>query len=137
MSKSRTASELLTTQLNADETIKDNSSNATETESSPKTLIDYEEIKGTPFTLVHKDEKYFIAMGDYRLTEPDKTREAALDRLEDEQWMIITLVITICIEKYNKYQAAMIDADIKRRLHENDPHEFSEEKILNKIKNQQ
>lgn len=66
----------------------------------------YEELPGTPFTLVKinigEEEElniHFLAMGNNRLTEPTETREQTLEKLESEKWMIMFTVAAIIVEQ--------------------------------------
>lgn len=62
-------------------------------------LIEREPVTGTPFTLVGHEGKYFIVMGDYRLTEPTTTKEETLKKLRTEKYNIILAIATIVYEK--------------------------------------
>lgn len=55
-----------------------------------ETLITREQIEGTPFTLIHQENKWFLVMGDYRVTEPTLHKQDTLDKLDSEKWMLIT-----------------------------------------------
>lgn len=63
------------------------------------TLIDYKEIEGTPFTMVRKEDKYFLIMGDYRMTEPTNTEEETMEKIEKEKWLLIFHIAATVIEK--------------------------------------
>lgn len=63
------------------------------------TLINYEKIPGTPFTIINQEEKWFIVMGDWRITESTLTREEQIKKLEEEKWLIIMHMTIICIKK--------------------------------------
>jgi len=65
-------------------------------------LIEREKIEGTPFTLIKQEEKWFITMGDHRITEPTKHKNEQYNKLEKEKWLIITNVIIIILEKMNE-----------------------------------
>lgn len=62
-------------------------------------IVEYKQLKGTPFTLVRQNEDYFLVMGDNRLTEPTKTEEETMEKLESEKWMIIFTVVAIVSDK--------------------------------------
>lgn len=81
----------LNSQANSENNLKQNSP-----------LIEREEIKGTPFTLIKQDELYFIVMGDHRLTEPTELKNEQYLKLENEKWLILTNVIIIILDKMNK-----------------------------------
>lgn len=75
------------------------SSNADDNHKHGSTLIEYEKIEGTPFTMINQDEKWFIVMGDNRITEPTKTREEQFRKLKEDHWLITLTVAAIAIEK--------------------------------------
>lgn len=63
------------------------------------TLIETEQIEGTPFHAVKQQEKWFLTLGNYRLTEPTLTKEETINKLNTELWKIIFHVIIIVNEK--------------------------------------
>jgi len=76
-------------------------------------LHERRQIEGTPFTLIKQTmdndkEKYFIVMGDHRLTEPTPSEEEALNKLVTDYWKIIVNVIAvvtdITIKEADKYK---------------------------------
>lgn len=84
--------ELLTTQENAENNPKQNS-----------TLAEREQIQGTPFTLIKtQEQQWFMVMGDYRVTETTKTKEEQIKKLESEKWLLIMHICIVAIEKINK-----------------------------------
>lgn len=80
--------------------------NTNETPKENSSLIETEEITGTPFHIVTDKQQeqpiYFLVMGDYRLTEPTESREKTLERLFEDHWKIIVTVIAIVVEKYHQ-----------------------------------
>lgn len=66
-------------------------------------LIEREVIENTPFVLITKDGLSFIVMGEYIITEPTKTKEEALDKLNTETWLIIMHMTVIAVEKTRQY----------------------------------
>lgn len=60
-------------------------------------LIKREKIPNSPFYAIGSDELgYFISIGAYRLTEPQKTLEEAKDLLNTHQWQIMaSLIVTM------------------------------------------
>lgn len=86
-----TPTQLLKEQMNVEET----------NEQSGK-LIDYIKIEGTPFTMVIKEEKYFITLGNYMMTEPQESYADALNQLEENKWNIILNMSIIINENNNK-----------------------------------
>lgn len=84
------------------------SNKSKEIHNNDSNLIDYEknhqiyeqrELEGTPFKLIKKlvDEKpkYFIAMGDHRLTDMMPTEKEALELLVTDYWKIVVNVIAV------------------------------------------
>lgn len=76
--------ELLNTQLNAEETHKENSS-----------LFDSEPVVNTPFTMVTTETGTFLTMGNYRITEPYQTKEEAKDQLNNIWDIMLKLAIIV------------------------------------------
>lgn len=53
-----------------------------------------EQLKDTPFVLRWRDGRgWFLTIGDTRITEPTKTKEETLERLEKEMWKLIAGMI--------------------------------------------
>lgn len=78
----------LRTQNNVEETPKSNS------------LIEREEIPNTPFKLIHLQDKWFMVLGDHRLSQLYDTKEEVLDYFKTHMWeTIIHIVIIIADEK--------------------------------------
>lgn len=77
--------------------------NAEENQNKPNysELIERNKIQGTPFNVITdrtgKEEKHFIVWGKYRITEPKKTQEEALNLLIEEQYNIIPTMFAIMI----------------------------------------
>lgn len=81
--------DILNTQENAEETNKENSS-----------LIVREQIPNTPFYIIKNlENKWFLVMGDHRITELKETKEEALDELENNKWFITMSMAAIVLEK--------------------------------------
>jgi len=62
-------------------------------------LIERKQIEGTPFTMIKQENRYFLVMGDHRLTEPNPSEEETLNLLEKEYWRLLITIIAIVIEK--------------------------------------
>lgn len=94
--------------------------------SNDSNLIDYQknhqiyeqkELEGTPFKLIKKlvneKDKYFIAMGDHRLTDMVSTEKEALELLVTDYWKIVVNVIAvvtdITIKEATKYKEVITD----------------------------
>lgn len=90
--KERRAQELLNTQTSVEETTESRGNYSNKNTE----LVHREKIEGTPFYIIgNEDEGYFVAMGKYRLTEPEETVTAAMDKLITNQWdIILKMVLT-------------------------------------------
>lgn len=84
--------DILHTQLNAEETPKQN-----------YPLIEQEKIEGTPFTLIKQNDKYFIVMGNTRITDPTLNKETTLIKLETEKWLIILHLVIAVMERQKEW----------------------------------
>lgn len=73
-------------------------------------------LKKTPFTFIHSENRGFIALGNYRLSEEHKTEnteslnddemeELGMDILIDDMWNILLNMNILCISIENKRQA--------------------------------
>lgn len=62
----------------------------------------YEALDNTPFILRKVDDKYFLTLGKYRITEPTNTKEETLEKLETEKWGIITQLAMITQEELSQ-----------------------------------
>lgn len=72
-----------------------------------KQLAQRKQLEGTPFYIIkqtteNEKEKYFITMGDYRLTEPTDNEYDTIDKLKTEHWNIVCNIIAITTEKFLK-----------------------------------
>lgn len=86
------ASELLNTQMNVEDTDKQNSLN--------EELQMNEQIMGSPFyTRGNKQTGYFITMGDTKLTDDYETPEEAEAQVRADNWNFMTTVIASITEK--------------------------------------
>lgn len=65
-------------------------------------LASYEKIEGTPFTIVGLNDKYFLAMGNYRLTELFSTKEEAAVQLKENMWDVVMQIVIIVAEALKK-----------------------------------
>lgn len=87
--------ELLNSQLGSEETHKENSR-----------ILTNDPIDNTPFRLVGKEEKYFIALGRTRLTQYYETEEGALSAIYDKHWEIILHMIVTVLEGHIQLKKA-------------------------------
>lgn len=60
------------------------------------------EINETPFTAIRIENKWFLTMGKYRITEPLTSKEEVLQDANRSDWNRILQVIGVMIEEYNK-----------------------------------
>lgn len=81
-------SELLNTQGNVDDNLKKN-----------YPLINRKPIPKTPFTIIEQEEKFFISIGNIKITEPTDTEDEQIEKLQSEQWNITLALIAWTIEK--------------------------------------
>lgn len=87
-------------------------------------LLHRERLDKTPFDVIGNEENgYFIAMGKYRLTEPQKTIPLAIQLLEDRRWEIIGAMITTTIVIMDNIQSNINleqfkSIDVKKKLEE-------------------
>lgn len=80
-------SELLNTQMNAEDPNKENSGK----------LIEREQIPGSPFWIIGDEEKgYFLAFNKWQLTEYMRTKQDIKENLETNKWDII-LKLILCL----------------------------------------
>lgn len=76
---------------------------AEETHNKNSTLATTKKIEGSPFCIVYKEDiGHFLALGDYRLTEPMKTEEEVLEYSINNNWNLITTLVAAIVDKYNK-----------------------------------
>ncbi|AXH73228.1 MAG: hypothetical protein [Microviridae sp.] len=92
MQTSKKMSEQLHTQLNTNETIKENS----------LPLIEREQIPGTPYWIIGNEEQgYFLQFGKYKLTENYSEKEYVKKHLIDNQFNIM---LQTCLAVVNEAQ---------------------------------
>lgn len=83
--------------------------NVVETNTDKKQLTLNRPIKGTPFTLTGNDETgYFLVLGKYRLTEPERTPEEAVEKLDTETWEIVSRLCAAYIDFEKRLQTDSI-----------------------------
>lgn len=85
---SKNQQELLQLQTNAEEVHKENSN-----------LSEREYIENTPFWIIMQNDKWWLTMAGYRITEEYRTKEEALERLEIDKWKIVMHIALIISEK--------------------------------------
>lgn len=86
--------------------------------SQSNSLIEREDIKGTPFWLVKMEDNYFISWGDYKLTENRKSKEECLSLLEEEQWNITGAWMVSMMDRSMKLGLFDENSEIYKRIEE-------------------
>lgn len=71
-----------------------------EKQTSSKSLIDREQINGTPFTLITTEEGSFLSIGKYKVTETQTEAECLL-QIEEKDWNLLLNTVT-AIKKLTK-----------------------------------
>lgn len=113
----RKHSEQLATQENVENNLKENS-----------TLVENEDLKGTPFILRKRDNQWFLTVSDYRVTEPTNTKEEQLFKLDSEKWLLIMHICIITMKKlsdeegYEKWKKKQeeLDTEQSRKIYEDE-----------------
>lgn len=75
--------------------------------SNSEELIEYHEIKDTPFTIARNGDEWFVLMGKYRLTEKLKDKAEATKEAKSMTWFRIMQVISIMITDNENEKAKM------------------------------
>ena len=76
------------------------------------------EIEDTPFTVVRVDDKYFLALGRWRLCEPVESEEEARAEADDMSWNRLLSIMTAVAEEvyFEKYvEKNMTDEKTKEK----------------------
>lgn len=77
-----------------------NSQNSTEeTHNQNSTLNEREKIEDTPFWVVKQEEKWFITLGEYRVSQIKESKDEALKTLEENKWDLVIHMVIIISEK--------------------------------------
>jgi hypothetical protein len=66
----------------------------------PRQLVEYEQVKGTPFTAVKDGNKWYVLMGKYRLTEAMETKAEAVKDAEEITYFRIMQIFNIMMQDY-------------------------------------
>ena len=69
-------------------------------DNNKSTLIKYEEVKGTPFTLIEKDNEVLITIGN-QVCDPNifKNKTEAKKHINKKSWLLIATTAMILAEK--------------------------------------
>lgn len=82
------------------------SSKKTKEEKKEEYIIERDPVEGTPFTIITKEGKSFVTLGNTKLTQDYETKEEALDRVQNEDWYfkcaVISAITEVTIEELNK-----------------------------------
>lgn len=65
-------------------------------------LLENIEIEGKPFNAIRMEDKWFLAMGKYRLTEPMNSLEEVLEDAERSDWYRVMQIMNIVIKEHKK-----------------------------------
>lgn len=65
-----------------------------------KQLLEQYPIKDTPFTAVKFEDKWFLTMGKYRLTEKLNSKKECEEAAKDASWIRIMQIIKIVIQEH-------------------------------------
>lgn len=63
-----------------------------------KELIKRYDVDGSPFVIIKVEGKYFGSMGNFRITEPAKSKKEIEEVLRDMSWNRIVQIMLILIE---------------------------------------
>lgn len=72
-------------------------------------LTEVDPIQGSPFSVVRVEDKYFLALGKYRLTELNESKEDILATVNDVDWNRLLAVMNVVAtevfkEEYEKME---------------------------------
>ncbi|AXH73042.1 MAG: hypothetical protein [Microviridae sp.] len=104
----------------ADATDKQNLSLEGETNPTSKRLFEQTKIHNTPFTAVKMDDKWFLTMGKYRLTNTLTSLKECEAEATDTSWERIMQIIQIMIEENKTDETQMLKEQIealKKQIH--------------------
>lgn len=65
-----------------------------------KQLVEHHPIKDTPFSAVKFEDKWFLTLGKYRLTNQLQSKKACEEEAKDASWIRIMQVIKIVIQEH-------------------------------------
>lgn len=65
-------------------------------------IVEREEIPNTPFYINKNNKKWFLTMGDYRITEPNESKSQTLEKAKITDWLTLFTVIATIQEKMLK-----------------------------------
>lgn len=89
---------------------------ANNSESNSDELVQRIPIEDTPFTAIKFDDKWFLTMGKYRLTDPVDTLEGVKEDAQRADWARVMQIMQIMIdENENKKATAQLNAAIENK----------------------
>jgi hypothetical protein len=74
-------------------------------------LMEYKQIEGTPFTLIRKENEYFVVMGNHRVTEGYDSEVEALNSIVNDKWLTILKMILIVNDRSKELDRENNSAD--------------------------
>lgn len=72
----------------------------TDNSNSNSELIERIQVENTPFTVIRQEEKWYVTLGMYRLTNDLENKEDAIADAQREDWERLMQVMGIMIENY-------------------------------------
>lgn len=75
-------------------------SEITKPNSNSEELLEIKPIDGTPFNAVRLEDKWFLAMGKYRLSEPYEREDHVLEDAKSASWERIMQIVNIMIKEH-------------------------------------
>lgn len=82
-----------------------------------KKIVDYAELPGTPFTMVRRQNGYFVTLGNQMVTPELNSEEEALTYLQLNMWNIMLQMITVVFSKMTAGEV-MVNENIKEKEEE-------------------
>lgn len=89
--------DLLSTQLNADS---DQSYQKNGEKNPPLQAV--KKLFNTPFSILRRENKYSLVMGNYMIIEDLDSEEQVVEALEAQKWQIMVTAIFIVVDRYRK-----------------------------------
>lgn len=74
--------------------------NAENQSSTNYSLIDYHDVPNTPFIIIQTTDGYFISIGKNRLSEVFKTKDEALNLIENKEWELLTSFMLFLVHNH-------------------------------------
>lgn len=75
--------------------------NTEQENNSPSTLVEFRDIIDTPFKNVKQDNKYFAAMGQYKITPDQESFEEVEKFITEQKWEVIfNMIVAITTMLY-------------------------------------